>query len=82
MGKVLRKVLSYLKLKETWVIFLVMGIIMMNYPFINIFNGNEEIFGLPPLYLYLFIGWMLSIFIIYLFMKAIDIEDADKEEKR
>ncbi len=76
----LKKMLGYLNLKETWVIFFVLGIIMMNYPFIHMFHAYQEIFGLPPLFLYLFVGWLISIFVIYLFIRAINVEDRDKKE--
>ena len=36
--KFLTWVLRHLHLKETWVIFFILGIIMMNYPFIHIFD--------------------------------------------
>ena len=55
---------------------------MMNYPFINIFNKPSELLGLPVFYLYLYLGWLVSIFVIYLFVKAIDHKDSDKGEQR
>ena len=59
-----------LKLKDTWVIFFVLGFIMMNYPFISIFNKPTRPFGLPLLYLYLLLGWVFSILIVFLFSRA------------
>ncbi len=64
------RILRYMNLKETWVIFFVLGIITMNYPFINIFNISHPLFGFPPLFLYLFVGWFISIIFINLFVKA------------
>lgn len=58
------------RLKDTWVICFVLGFIMMNYPFISIFNKPALPFGLPLLYLYLLIGWLVSIVIVYLFSRA------------
>ncbi|HJV35350.1 hypothetical protein [Geomonas sp.] len=58
------------RLKDTWVICFVLGFIMMNYPFISIFNKPALPFGLPLLYLYLLIGWSVSIVIVYLFSRA------------
>ncbi len=72
------RVLSYLNIKETWVIFFVLGVIMMNYPFIDIFNSPDLVLGIPALFLYLFIGWFFSICVIYLFIKAIGHNGADK----
>jgi hypothetical protein len=48
-----------------------MGIIMMNFPFLNIFNKSDTLFGFPIMFLYLTAGWAFSIFVIYLFTLAI-----------
>ena len=56
-----------LPLKDAWVIWFVLGVVMLNYPFLHIFNKNVLIFGIPLTILYFFIGWPASIFIIYLF---------------
>jgi len=62
---------SSLRLKESWVIFFILGIIMLNYPFLNIFNKSTSIFGFPILYIYFTAGWFISILVIYLFTKSI-----------
>jgi len=72
--------LTRFRLKESWVIFFVAGIIAMNYPFITIFNKPSMVFEIPLLFLYLNIGWLISIFVIYLYIKAIDVPK--KEENR
>lgn len=72
-------VLTRLRLRESWVIFFILGIITMNYPFITIFNKPIELFGIPMLFLYLNVGWLISIFVIYLYTKAID---GDAKEER
>jgi hypothetical protein len=56
-----------LPLKDAWVIWFLLGVIMLNYPFLHIFNKNVLIFGVPLTILYFFIGWPVSIFVIYLF---------------
>jgi hypothetical protein len=56
-----------LRLREAWVIFFFLGLIMLNYPFLDIFNKDVQIFGIPLLVLYLLIGWPLSIVVVYLF---------------
>lgn len=61
------KVERKLPLKDAWVIWFVLGVIMLNYPFLHIFNKNVLIFGVPLTLLYFFIGWPASIFVIYLF---------------
>jgi hypothetical protein len=76
------KILRRLHLKETWVIFFILGIIMMNFPFIHIFFNPRLIFGIPALVFYLYAGWLVSICVIYLFVKAIDLPNDDKGEQR
>lgn len=64
--------LRRLRLRESWVIFFILGLVMMNYPFIQIFNKTDRIFAIPLLYLYFVGGWAISIVVIYLFTRAID----------
>ena len=66
-----------LRLRETWVIFFILGIIMMNYPFLHIFNKNVIVYSIPLLYVYIIGGWCFSILVIYLFTKAIHTENDD-----
>lgn len=61
---------QHLQLREIWVIFFIMGVIFMNYPFIHIFNKGRMVLGLPLLFFYLLSGWAVSIGIIYLFTKV------------
>ena len=56
-----------LPLKDAWVIWFVLGVVMLNYPFLIIFNKDVLILGIPLTVLYFFIGWPVSIFVIYLF---------------
>jgi len=69
------KILHRLSMKETWVIFFILGIIMLDYPFMDIFNKRIDILGMPLLYLYITAGWAISIFVIYLFTKSIKADD-------
>lgn len=57
-------------MRESWIIFFILGIIMMNFPFLHIFNKPVLLLGTPLLFLYLTVGWMFSIIVIYLFMIA------------
>lgn len=65
------RIFSSLRLKESWVIFFILGIIMLNYPFLNIFNKSTSFIGFPILYIYFTAGWFISILVIYLFAKSI-----------
>lgn len=63
--------LNRLSLKESWVIFFILGLIMLNYPFFSIFNKPLLFFGFPLSFIYIFGGWSISILVIYLFTLAI-----------
>lgn len=58
-----------LPLRDAWVIWFVLGVVMLNYPFLSIIDKNIAFFGVPMTILYFFIGWPASIFVIYLFAK-------------
>ncbi len=77
-----QKLLHRLQLPESWFIFFILGIIMMNFPFLHIFNKPDTIFGIPLMFLYLFIGWPFSIFVIYLFTLTFDHSDDKHQETR
>ncbi|MDO3379446.1 hypothetical protein [Geoalkalibacter halelectricus] len=59
-------------LREAWVLFFVLGVVMINYPFIHIFNKDILIFGIPLLVLYFLVGWPLSILVVYIFARILD----------
>jgi len=48
-----------------------LGIVMINFPFIHIFNKDVLVFGIPALFLYFAVGWPLSILVIYLFCRTL-----------
>jgi hypothetical protein len=51
-------------------IFIVIGIlsfILINYPFLQIFNRDALLFGLPMLVFYLFGIWILTIAFLYIY---------------
>jgi len=69
------------RFKEAWVIFFILGVIMLNFPFIHIFNKNTTVLGFPLLILYFFVGWLISILVIYLFTRKIDtLRNESKED--
>lgn len=78
-----RLLLTRLRLRESWIIFFALGLIMMNYPFITIFNKPFTVWGIPLLYFYFQTGWLVSIFVIWLFVKArTDSDDHGEPEDR
>lgn len=69
--KLKRNFLNRLSLKESWVIFFILGLIMLNYPFLNIFDKAYMFFGFPLMFIYIIGGWGASILVIYLFKLSI-----------
>lgn len=67
-------------LKEVWILCFLLGIIMLNYPFIHIFNKDFTLFGIPALILYLMIGWPISILVIFLFTRQLDRTDRNDRD--
>lgn len=64
-----------LRLRESWILFFVLGFIMINHPLVDVFDKPYEISGIPLLFLYLYCGWALSIIVIYLFVITINLPD-------
>lgn len=60
------------QIREAWVLFFVMGMIMINYPFIHIFNKDISFFGIPLLVFYFLVGWPLSIFVVAIFAHVLE----------
>jgi hypothetical protein len=55
---------------------------MMNYPFINIFDKYLLVLNVPLLFLYLFVGWGISILVVWLYVKSVDTCREDEKERR
>lgn len=81
MKHLLSHIILRLQLRESWIIFFILGIIMMTFPFLHIFNKPILLLGVPLLFLYLTAGWAVSIVVIYLFMVASRHEDRSHDVK-
>lgn len=68
-----------LHLREAWVICFVLGMVMINFPFLHIFNKDVQVFGTPLIILYLMAGWPASIAVIYLFSLLISAEASEDD---
>jgi hypothetical protein len=51
---------------ERLVLLFVVGVLLLNYPVLAIFNRSTTIGGMPGLYLYLFAVWALGIGAVWL----------------
>jgi Na+-driven multidrug efflux pump len=82
MKRLRTQIIHRLQLRESWIIFFILGIIMMTFPFLHIFNKPVLLLGVPLLFLYLTTGWFISIVVIYLFMISSRHEEkpTDKDE--
>jgi hypothetical protein len=67
-------------LREAWVIFFFLGLVMLNFPFLHIFNKDVQLLGIPLIVLYLMIGWPLSIVVVYFFSLFLAAEAAENDE--
>jgi uncharacterized membrane protein len=81
MKQLVTEIIQRLQLRESWIIFFILGIIMMTFPFLHIFNKPALLFGMPLLFLYLIYGWIISIIVIYLFVAASRHEPKLSDEK-
>ncbi|MEW6488895.1 MAG: hypothetical protein AB1578_13395 [Thermodesulfobacteriota bacterium] len=68
------------KLRQWWWIALVLGALMINYPFLQIFNRDTTLFGLPLLFLYFMVGWAASIAVIGLYVWALRRAPPEEDE--
>jgi hypothetical protein len=59
------------RLREAWVLFFFLGVVMLNYPFLQIVNKTSTFLGIPLLVLYFLLGWPASIAVIYLFSRRL-----------
>ena len=69
-------------LREAWILFMILGMVMINFPFIHIFDSDMSFLGIPRLVLYFMYGWPASIAVIWLFVRRLEKEsraEADLE---
>lgn len=62
-------------LRESWLLFFFLGAVMLNYPFLQIFNKTATVLGIPLLVFYFLLGWPASILVIYLFSRRLSQQD-------
>lgn len=74
-------ILRRLQLRESWLIFFILGMMLMTFPILHIFNKPVLLMGVPLLFLYLTAGWIVSIIVIYLFVAASRAETGSSDER-
>lgn len=68
------------KLRQCWWLALILGFLMINYPFLQICNRPAFLFGVPLLFLYLFVGWATSIGVVAFYAWALGARAPGGEE--
>lgn len=74
-------ILRRLQLRESWLIFFILGMMLMTFPILHIFNKPVLLLGVPLLFLYLTAGWIVSIIVIYLFVVASRAKTGSNDER-
>ncbi len=59
------------KLRQWWRVAFALGCLMINYPFLHIFDRPVSLFGFPIVYLYFLFGWAGSIAVIAIYAWAL-----------
>jgi len=67
-------------LREAWILFMILGMVMINFPFIHIFDGDMSIVGIPRLVVYFMYGWPVSIAVIWLFVRRLEQESQAQQQ--
>ncbi len=70
------------QLKEVWILLFLLGVTMLNYPFLHIFNKNVLVLGFPLLFLYFMLGWPISIAIVYYFSRSMHEDSAGESSSQ
>ena len=47
----------------------VLGILLLNYPLLSLFSTGGRVFGVPLLYAYVFVAWLVVIGLVALLMR-------------
>lgn len=64
--------------RERLVALVVLGMLALNYPLVALFSRATLVFGIPLLYLYLFVAWLV---VIVLVARSVALTDADGNPK-
>jgi hypothetical protein len=63
--------LSATRLRQLWLAVFVLGSLLINFPFISIFDRELLVLGFPLLYVYFLLGWFASICVIFVYCSLI-----------
>jgi hypothetical protein len=70
------------KLKEQRLLFLsILFMMLFSFPFAKLMNGSFTIFGIPQLYFYIFVLWLLLIFLTWLIADSRQFKNKKKRDE-
>ena len=74
------------KPNETWLLIIAVGMVILNFPFIQVFNTQGAFFGIPTLIVYIFFVWSLLIIGLIVFSRILcqssDQGEDDREQRK
>jgi len=68
-----------------WLLSISAGIILLNFPFIQVFNTRGSFFGIPTLVAYIFLAWSLLLSGLMIFSRILcrkSVQDEKERERR
>ena len=66
------------RIRQIWMALFILGAVLINYPFLMVFDRPVHLAGIPLLYLYFILGWGASIAVIALYARAVG-DEPDEE---
>ena len=58
--------------RPSWLFLTILYVVLFSYPLLQVFNRTTLVFGVPLLVLYLLLGWLFFIWVIYRFSCCLD----------
>jgi len=68
--------------RSTWFSLSILYVVLFSFPLLQVFNRTILVFGIPLLILYLLLGWLLFIAIIYRFTRSLGKNGETEESAR
>lgn len=69
------------KLKGKAIRLMLLGILLLLYPFIGLFESSDRLWGVPLFLLYLVVVWSVMIGLLFRLTQAIDQQESDHSDE-
>jgi len=71
--------------RSIWLFLSILYVVLFSFPLLQVFNRNTLVFGIPLLVLYLLLGWLLFIAVIFRFSRRLGqngpAQEPDRDEE-